>query len=389
MRKKRTTPSIDTHVKTKDDDDVNSFFPPKENITNIVSNEDIWSARDAIDVVGERVKPAEWSITQLRQYCTNYKNANSKPENHFLWIDIESPSKEVMIAIGMLFELHCLSVERWLDEDQREAVLIYPYYYEILTKNIEYHPFTDILRIKNTRITIKKRVIITFHQRNDNVFDMVKKTFATNRSISPEIILFQILHQSIMQFAEWVKIISDEIEVQQTMQLHVLKNEQLGFIARNKVLEDKIETLLSCLIAKKTMLRFLIRSSKKKAFRTIKDTFEVMLRDAYYDFASVYQRLKRVKELNDFCFNIYNVRLTIASTFTERETSKYIQVFNFISLIFFPITLVVNSFGCNIRVPWQSDLVNEQEPRTFFYIMLGCLGLLILQQIVFKKLKWY
>ena len=96
------------------------------------------------------------------------------------------------------------------------------------------------------------------------------------------------------------------------------------------------------------MLRFLIRSSHKKTFDLIRESFEVMLRDAYYDFVSVYQRLKNVKELNDYSFNIYNVRLTIQQTRIEKQTSRYLQMFNFISLIFYPITFVANSFAQNL-----------------------------------------
>ncbi|BFU23761.1 magnesium/cobalt transport protein CorA, putative [Entamoeba histolytica HM-1:IMSS-B] len=373
----------------KIDEELNDYFPPCEKVIEIGNNESIWNSNDQINIIGERINKTIWNIQQLKNYCIQCKNSNVKIENHFLWIDISNPSKEVMVAIGLLFHLHFLSLQRWLDEDQREAVLIYPQYYEILIKNTEYQPLTDLLKIKNTRITIKKKIIITFHQKHDRVFDIVKVQNVNPKECNPELVLFEILHQSIMQFADWVRIINDETEIQQSMQFHVLKKEQLGFIARSDILEKKIDTILSCLQSKKTMLKFLIRSSHKNTFKMIKDSFEVMLRDAYYDFGSVYQRFKIIKELNTFSFGLYNVRLTIESTRTDRETSKYIQVFNFISLIFFPITFVVNTFGCNIRVPWQTDLVDERDSRYFFLVMVICLIVLVLQQIIFKKLKWY
>lgn len=378
-----------TTSKSKQPDDIKDFFPPNEKVMQIAQNGNVWNAQDEIRVFG--VEKQVWNIQQLKEYCNSFKATDEKVENTFLWIDIERPSKEVMVAIGILFNLHFLSVERWLDEDQREAVIIYPSYYEISIKNVAFVEGTDLLKIKNTRVTIKKKVIITYHQRHDMTMDaLVNKASVWNQK-NPEIILFEILHHSIMQFAEWVRIVSEDTGIQQNMQLHVLNQEQLGFIARNNVLEKKIDILLSCLSAKKTMLRFLIRSSHRKTFRMIKESFEVMLRDAYYDFGNVYQRLKIVKELNTFCFQIYYARLNVASTRTDRVNSEYMNLINFISLIFYPITLLVTAFGGNDKVPLQFDKDPDADNSiwAFFGITIFCVFTLVVQSIVFKRLKWY
>ena len=127
--------------------------------------------RPRISIVGKNVRATTWNIRQLKTYVYKMRGENTNIYNQFLWIDVANPSKEVMVAIGSLFDLHSLSLQRWLDEDQREAVLIYPNYYEVLIKNVDHQNDTDILEVKNTRITIKKKVIITFHSKNDIIFD--------------------------------------------------------------------------------------------------------------------------------------------------------------------------------------------------------------------------
>ena len=194
-----------------------------------------------------------------------------------------------------------------------------------------------------------------------------------------------------MKFGVWVDILNEQTETQYNMQLNTVNAEQLGFVGRREILDVKIDEILSALQAKKVMLRFLIGSSHKKTFDMIRESFEVMLRDAYYDFVSVYQRLKIVKEMNDYSFNIYNVRLTIQQNRIEKKTSKYLQMFNFIAMLYLPITLIANSFGCNFKVPYQSGtLVDTPDDERYFFSIMGiCLGILIFEQIVFKKLGWY
>ena len=90
-----------------------------------------------------------------------------------------------------------------------------------------------------------------------------------------------------------------------------------------------------------------------------------------------------------FGASIYYARTTLTSIQTGRQTSDYLKIFSLTSLIFFPITLLCSAWGMNVPVPWQADLVEADDSRYFFFLMLVSLIILLFQHFLFKQINWY
>ncbi|KAL7712378.1 Magnesium and cobalt transport protein CorA [Entamoeba marina] len=358
-----------------DDIDINDFFPPNEKVFGYKSNENIWRTTDILGVLGEKVNKGNWNILQKSR------------KFFFLWVYVENPSNELMVSIGILFDLHQLTIERWLDEDQREEALIYPQYYELLLKDIGFGKGTNVLNVKNTHIVIKKRVIITFHRKDDAILHEILDQINPNKCTA-EWILYQILHKTSLNFFNWIDSLKRDTEVMRDLQLEVLKHDQMGYVTRNKILENKVTKVLQCLQRKKGLLGLLVKSSNKKTFQLIQTSFEVMLRDVYYDFRNCYGQLKNIRSQLQYSLRVYYARLTVESTRTERKTTEIIKKFNAATLVFFPLFFIGSLWGINDHVPWQSDVVTDEYPFHFLLIVLGCIIVFIIELLLFKKMKW-
>jgi magnesium transporter len=293
-----------------------------------------------------------------------------KLKNNKVWVDISNASKEDILSIGKIFDLHPLSVEDMVNSNTRIKVEEFPnylfcvFYGLIKTKDIA---------LKEVDFVLGKNFLITNHSHDSSVFQNLKADtgrLALLFDKGMDFIFHRILDKEIDNFFPILETIDDDIE---TIEDSVAKK------ADSKMLQNILKMKRKIIVLKKIAM-----PQREKVSFIAKNDYKFISKKAIPYFRDVYDHSIRVADTID------NYREAVGNTFDvymstlSNNMNEVMKTLSIIATIALPLSVISGIYGTNFtKLPGAGFLYGFWA--MIFVMVLVSIGMLLF----FKKRRWF
>jgi len=331
--------------------------------------------------IGEE-KTKEVKITSIHYNETEvFRKEYKRPEadlfhkdSNIRWVNLDGLQDiELLKETGNLLKIHVLTQEDILNTEQRPKLEDYGDYYFIVLKMLYYDiSIRDIVE-EQVSIIVKDNLVVTFQEREGDVFQPVRERINTNRSRlrrnGVDFLLYALMDAIIDNYFIILEKVGDEIE---NIEELILDNPAPEVMKRLYMLKRNIVLLRRTIWPIREVVGFLERTD----VRLVQDETKIYFRDLYDHTIQVIENIESLRDLIAGMVDIY------LSTVSNRM-NQVMMVLTIIATIFIPLTFIAGVYGMNfVYMP-------ELEWRQGYPIVLGIMFLIgIFMLYLFKRKKW-
>jgi magnesium transporter len=291
------------------------------------------------------------------------------------WINVEGLQDiELIKKIADHYQLHPLTIEDILNNDQRPKVEEFENYIYITTKMLKWSGKTKNFRIEEFSIIIGKNYILTFQDCKTPLFDDLHERLRSTtkqrlREQGSDYLAYRLIDTIVDHYFIVLEILGNQIEKIEEKIITAPTPQNARTIYR---LKHKLLILRKSIWPMREVISHLLQISQD----TISSFTHVYLRDVY-DHAV--QAIDTLETFRDMLSNILDIYL---SSLTARM-NEIMKVLTMIATVFIPITFLASVFGMNF------DNMPELHWHYGYYIVLGIMLIVAVWMIFyFKRKKW-
>ncbi len=304
-----------------------------------------------------------------------------KENTNVTWINITGLHNiDILDQVGNIFDIHPLVLEDILNVSHNPKIEDYEQFLFLVVKMINYTSELNNLDVEQVSIIIGKSYIITFQEKNGDVFEPIRDRIRTAkgriRKYGEDYLAYRILDSIIdnyffvlESFDERIEDIEDQILSQpdesSLEEIHLLRKELI-----------KLRRAVS-------PLREMIFTIEKEKFQFIQKTTFVYLRDLS---DHVKQIIDTIENYREFINGLLEVYLSNAS----HRMNEVVKLLTIISTIFIPLTFIVGIYGMNFRTDASRWNMPELDWAFGYPFVMGLMIFIALSLIIFfKKKRWF
>jgi magnesium transporter len=291
-----------------------------------------------------------------------------------LWINVDGLDRiDVIEKLGGYFDIHPLTLEDVLNTGQRPKTEDYDSYIYSVLKMMLLDTEREEIIIDQVSIIIGPNYILSFQERQGDVFDPVRERFENSasrlRKSGVDYLAYSLIDAVIDNYFLILEHFGDEIE----------------YLEEGLVIQPGPEALRSIQKYKRDMillrksvwpLRELINGLQRVESDLIKETTRIYLRDIY---DHTIQVIDSVEDLRDILSSMVDVYLSSVS-YRMNDVMKVLTV---IATIFIPLTFIAGVYGMNF------DYMPELKWRWGYPMIMFVMTFLGVGMFAyFKKRKW-
>jgi magnesium transporter len=285
--------------------------------------------------------------------------------DEFFWLDLQSPSPEVLQQVGDLLRLHPVAVEALGEFPQRPRLDPYDTYVVLVFYGVGGEGRGPLEPIEG-HILVSGSYVVTIHRETYPELEGLRDHFSS-RGVqgSEEFIVYKILDVLADSFFPGLSAIDDEIdEVEDAIVTHA-DEAQL-----HRIFELKRELIMLRRIA--TPQRDLLASTIDQI--TELPGFEADTRDY---FRAVYDHMIRVSDLIDSYRDLLTGALDVYLSTVSNRVNEVVKRLTVVATIFLPLTFITGFFGQNFG--WLVRHVDTLGDFLIFGIgsLVVCVALLL------------
>lgn len=302
--------------------------------------------------------------------CLEFKD---HPNLNF-WINVDGLDRvDIIEKLGSYFNIHPLTLEDVLNTRQRPKTEDYDSYIYSVLKMILLDTKTKEITIDQVSIIIGPNYVLSFQEREGDVFDMVRERFKNPasrlRKSGVDYLAYGLIDAVIDNYFVILEHFGDKIE----------------YLEEGLVLHPRPETLKTIQKYKRDMitlrksiwpLRELINGLQRVESDLIKETTRVYLRDVY---DHTIQVIDTVEDFRDILSSMVDIYLSSISF----RMNEVMEVLTVIATIFIPLTFISGVYGMNFE--YMPELKWRWGYPT---VMFGMILLAVSMFVYFKKRKW-
>jgi len=302
--------------------------------------------------------------------CLEFKD---HPNLNF-WINVDGLDRvDIIEKLGSYFNIHPLTLEDVLNTRQRPKTEDYDSYIYSVLKMILLDTKTKEITIDQVSIIIGPNYVLSFQEREGDVFDMVRERFKNPasrlRKSGVDYLAYGLIDAVIDNYFVILEHFGDKIE----------------YLEEGLVLHPRPETLKAIQKYKRDMitlrksiwpLRELINGLQRVESDLIKETTRVYLRDVY---DHTIQVIDTVEDFRDILSSMVDIYLSSISF----RMNEVMEVLTVIATIFIPLTFISGVYGMNFE--YMPELKWRWGYPT---VMFGMILLAVSMFVYFKKRKW-
>lgn len=302
--------------------------------------------------------------------CLEFKD---HPNLNF-WINVDGLDRvDIIEKLGSYFNIHPLTLEDVLNTRQRPKTEDYDSYIYSVLKMILLDTKTKEITIDQVSIIIGPNYVLSFQEREGDVFEMVRERFKNPasrlRKSGVDYLAYGLIDAVIDNYFVILEHFGDKIE----------------YLEEGLVLHPRPETLKAIQKYKRDMitlrksiwpLRELINGLQRVESDLIKETTRVYLRDVY---DHTIQVIDTVEDFRDILSSMVDIYLSSISF----RMNEVMEVLTVIATIFIPLTFISGVYGMNF------EYMPELKWRWGYPTVMFAMILLAVSMFVyFKKRKW-
>ncbi len=290
------------------------------------------------------------------------------------WHHILSPTNDDLDFLKDNFHFHPLDLEDCLSVNQRPKIDIYDDYYFMILHFPNFDRTNTFLLTREVKIFWGEDFIITIGQSHWVVAKMFRDAQDQAERKEPfevatsDALLYKILERLMQESLAMIRRIGSELEY---------LNRELFSIRAQKTIKE-ISVTRKNIILLNTIFKPQLRLFHKFETGAI-EGFAENMEDYWGNILDYYQKMWDMTE--DYAELIEGLSKTFDSLQTNK-INEIIKVLTLISSILLPLTFITGLYGMNIGLPYQED------PNSF-WIVLGCMFIIVLTMVgFFKRKKW-
>jgi magnesium transporter len=300
---------------------------------------------------------------------------NSVSHQDIMWIDIESPKREDIEYLAKNFNFHEVVLDELTEPGHRPKVGRYSDYLFLILSYPALDKGKRILFPRELEILVTKTHVITAHIGTIPPLraffqELTDRPEKRNEYIdgSTANLLFHLMHNVLENVLGKI----DRIENRLTyIEKEIFRGEQRKMVFEISDAKRDIIDFRRILAPQTTILESLVTEGENFFGKEFVPHF----RDLHGTFGIIWNEIQNQRETIQ-ALGETNESLRAA------KTSEIIQVLTVFSVIFLPLSLIVNIWGMNVRVPLSAHSMG-------FWFILGLVGVAVTLMIVyFKRKKW-
>ncbi|EKE38331.1 hypothetical protein ENUP19_0274G0024 [Entamoeba nuttalli] len=324
------------------------------------------------------------TIKELVDMKERIQSAGQKLEKIPLWLDISPITDDCANGIRDIFELHPLTVDDWFTKESREKAAFFENYFAITINEMRYMDDTNILKTYLLYIVIQKNIVLTVHSEPiiavNEVRTRISKKYQGSFP-SAHWVLYAILELIISNYSLINENLYSDVETIEQLSLVSIHNDQDEFLGRIGDLKKRAKVLQFLVLAKKSFLRFILKSKSKMVSKNLK----IYLRDILDDTLRLLEKLQSLIDSIENHQETYFAKITLSVNRYGEEENKLMKDFGAIAILFLPMTFIASLFGMNVTVPGK----DIQNLLWFSVIMIICLVWFVVGMIFFKNSRCF
>ena len=298
----------------------------------------------------------------------------------FIWLDYCQPKKEELSKLIGLLDLHPLSIEDCLDENQIPKIDDFPRNTFIIFNTFEYS--TRNLSIGEIDMFIGDNFLVTVSQRksdNHRVLDGIEHIVETDIQSAqqgPAFLMHVILDHVVDQKYLAIEALEDELDTQEETMLANVANFNPAELFR---LRRNLLNIRKSLFHEREILVKICR--KDCPFISEKAIFHY--RDIYDHLAKFFELTESYREIVTSLMDMYLSMLNNQMTKVANQTNQTVRRLTFITTIFMPLTLLAGIGGMS---EW-SMMTGPANWKIAYPVFL--LAMVVIGFINYGLLRWF
>ena len=327
------------------------------------------------DFNASRVNEINIPVQELSKLKKYKKNKN------VTWINICGiHNTQVIDETGKIFGVHPLVLEDILNVGHNPKADEYDDYIFIVTKMINYNNDLNELNIEQVSFVLGKNFLITFQEREGDVFDLIREKIRSNngriRKSGADYLAYRLIDTMVDNYFSVLEKIDEHIEK----------------IEDSLLIDPKEDTLQNIHSIKKETIRL------KRAISPLRDIIYTLERERYSFIAKstyiylhdLYDHIKQVADNVENYREVINGLQEVYISQSGQKMNEIMKILTIIATIFIPLTFIVGIYGMNFHAessPWNMPELNWKYGYPF--VILIMIFIVIGMLIFFKRKKWF
>ena len=298
----------------------------------------------------------------------------------FLWLNYCQPQKEELSILIGLLDLHPLSIEDCLDENQIPKIEDFPKNTFIIFNAFDYS--NRKLSISEIDLFIGDNFLVTVSQHNPDYrkisdgIERIVKTDIASAQHGPAFLMHVILDHVVDQKYLAIEAFEDEMDTQEETMLANVSNFNPAELIR---LRRDLLNLRKSLFHEREILVKICR----KDCRFISEKAIFHYRDIYDHLAKFFELTETYREIVTSLMEMYLSMLNNKMTTVANETNKAVRRLTLITTIFMPLTLLAGIGGMS-EWSMMTGPSNWKIAYPAFLLAMGVIGF-----VNYCVLKWF
>ncbi len=295
-------------------------------------------------------------------------------KNRILWVDIIGLHDEQLLEeIGLMFELHRLTLEDILNVGQRPKMEIFDDYIFTELQMVQCEGVNSVIEAEQISLILKENVLISFQEKPGDVFSFVRTRISTGkgsiRKRGADYLLYSLMDSIVDNYFLVLETVSEKIEVIEAL---AMKDPDSSVLQKIYLERRQILALRRSVYP----LREVISSFEKNADQFISKETKPFIRDLYDNTIQVIETMEVFRDMSSGVLDLYMNSLS-------NRMNNVMKMLTIISTIFIPLTFVAGIYGMNF------DYMPELRWHYgYFYILAGMSVSALIMLGYFIKKKW-
>jgi magnesium transporter len=291
------------------------------------------------------------------------------------WVDIQDPAREDIEYLKKNFKLHPLIFDELILPGNHPKLKKFSDLFYLSLFLPVYNKEKRETRPRELDIIISKNIIITSHYKSIlplkalfdklNIYKEIRNQYMSENSGT---LLFYILEGFCISCLTKLARVDKKLD---QIEKDIFKGKEKNLVTEISYVKTDIINLWKIISPQREVLKSLSEEGIKILGEEIQPYFIDILEN--YD-----QAKNNLEAYKETILSLENTNESLLST----KTNEIIRILTVFSVIFLPITLLVNMWGMNLTVPF------EESTRGFLIITGIIAAMTIFMIIYFKKKKW-
>jgi len=298
----------------------------------------------------------------------------AKEETQKSWIDVVGIHNSNKIEkISRHFNLHPLTIEDILNNEQRPKIEDNPDYIYIVVHMIRYNQDKLKVDVEQVSLILGHDYVVSIQEKEGDTFEPVRKRLELDqemiRKAGSDYLLYTLIDAIVDNYFLVIDQIGDTLD---QLEDELLDNLQRETFNNTHSLKKELMTLRRSVWP----MREVVNKMERGQYFKVNEELNIYIRDLYDHTIEVIDSIEVYRETVGHLVDLYQ-------SMSSNKMNEVMKVLTIISTIFIPLTFITGLYGMNF------EYIPELQWRYGYHMVWGIsITLVVTMLFIFKKKRW-